>query len=172
DCIRRDLHRSLEAERRVGSNDVVVDGLWHTDDWQAVIIRQHRGDGERTVSTNHHECIKPEFCEHLLGALDSIRIIERTPATRAKDRAAFGQDASHLADVQYFVALLQHSVPRVVEAEHTVSANSVRLAHDCSDDGVQPGAITAAGQDTYVHYIKAKRTQLVTRRAPSTRLMR
>ena len=93
--------------------------------------------------------------KHPLRALDAVGVVERAATTGAQNRAAFGEYAPHLADVELFEAFLKHAIPRVVEAEHAVTTHAVGLAHDGTDDGVQPRTVTTASQHTDVHYIKA-----------------
>ena len=52
DGIGGDLHSGLETERGVGTNHVVVDGLGHADDRQAVVVSEHRSDGQRTIAAD------------------------------------------------------------------------------------------------------------------------
>ena len=106
--------------------------------------------------------------KHPLRALDAVGVVERAATTGAQNRAAFGEYAPHLADVELFEAFLKHAIPRVVEAEHAVTTHAVGLAHDCANHGIEAWAVATAGEYTDVHYIKAKSAGASSRERPRT----
>ena len=87
DCIGRDLHRGVEAERDVGSDDVVVDGLRHSDDRQTSLCMQPRPNGQRSVATDHDQRTEIEVGELLARALDAVAEVVGAAPSGAEDRA-------------------------------------------------------------------------------------
>src|SRR5438552_18750896 len=51
-------HRGVEAKRRDGATDVVVDRLGHANDWKA-LLPQRPDDAERPFAADRHESIQP-----------------------------------------------------------------------------------------------------------------
>ena len=73
------------------------------------------------------------------------------PRLVPEHRAAPGQRAAHRLDGQRHRLAGPDAVPRVEEADDLVAVDTLALAHDGPDDGVQPRAVAAPGEHTDSH---------------------
>ncbi len=76
DRLHRDVDRGVEAERVVGGVEVVVDGLGHADDPDAVLVQRGR-DAEGILPADGDERIDLEVDEILHNALDAALDLQR-----------------------------------------------------------------------------------------------
>jgi hypothetical protein len=83
--------------------------------------------------------------EHLL---DRAVELERVRPARAEDRPAARQDPGDVAQRQVAEVAFDEPAPALEDA-HAVPAGRIDLSDDGPDDGVQPGAIAAAGEDSH-----------------------
>ena len=151
DGVGGDLDRGVEAERHVGAEDVVVDGLRHADHGQVDEVVEPAGDGEAAVPADDDQAVEGHLLEDLAHPLGAVRVVERTPPLRAQQGAAAGQHPPQGADVEGHGALLQHPVPGVQEADDLVPVDGLPLAHDGADHRVETGAVTPTRQHTHTH---------------------
>ena len=63
----------------------------------------------------------------------------------------FGNMPRSERHVEVHRAAVQHTVPRVEEADQLVAVDLLALADDGPDDGVESGAVAAAGEDADTH---------------------
>ena len=97
DRLGRDRHRRVEAERVVGSREIVVDRLRHADDREVVLAEEPGGDAERVLAADRDQRVEPAIAEVLEHLLDAAVELVRIRAARADDRAAARQDPRDLA---------------------------------------------------------------------------
>jgi len=85
------------------------------------------------------------------GALHTAPQMRGLHAGGAEDGAAAGEDATHRVQVELAVVAFQQALPAVVEPDHLVAVVDHGAVHDGPDDGVESGAVAAAGQHTNTH---------------------
>ena len=150
DGLHRDAHSGVEAEGVVGRIEVVVDGLRHADDPDAG-PGQPGGHAQRVLAADRDQGVDAELLEvgdHPgLAALERVRI----GPGGAEDRAAAGQDAADPVQVERHRVRLEHPAPAVLEPDDLVTVLGDPLADHRADDGVQAGAVPAAGEDSDAH---------------------
>ena len=142
-----------ETVRRAG--DVVIDGFRHADDRNPA-LGELMCDGQRAVAADDHERVEPHLAERLhdavgivagpVGSLDGMG--EGIAAIgRAENRAAEAQDAGDVARRERPRSTwLDQTVEAVFEAD-ALDAGVAGGLDDGTDDGVQAGGVTAAGED-------------------------
>ena len=151
DRIGGDLHGGVEAERQVGTDDVVVDRLRHADDRQAELGVQVARDAQAPVATDDDQAVEPEVGERALDPFDAVVGVERAPPPGTEHRPAAREQTAHRLDRERRRPPLHHAVPRVEEADDLVAVRPLALADDRTDHRVQPGAVAAAGEDSDSH---------------------
>ena len=77
---------------------------------------------------------------------------ERVGARGAEDRAAAREDADGALQVELDRLVLEHPRPAVAKPHEAVLAAREPAAHGGADHGVQPGAVPAAGEQTYARH--------------------
>ena len=154
DRLHGDVHRGVEAERVVGRAEVVVDGLRHADDGNALAV-QPRRDAERVLAADHHERVHAQAGQVVLDPLDAVApgtvLLERVRPRRAEDRAAARQDAAHRVHVQRHRVRLKRTTPAVTEPYELQAELLDPPAYHGADDRVQPRAIAAPGKHSHSH---------------------
>ena len=88
----RDLHSGVESERVIGRVEVVVDGLRHADDPDA-LVREPLGRGERAFAADRDDGVDLVVAQHLVDPVDTAARLERVRARRAEDGAALLADS-------------------------------------------------------------------------------
>ena len=83
-------------------------------------------------------------------------MVVRTPPLGAQDRSSAGQRAAHHVDGQRHRAALSNAVPGVLEPDDLVAVESLALADDGAQHGIQPGAVTATGEDSDAHEVDGR----------------
>ena len=154
DRIGRKRHRGIETETARRPDDVVVDGLRHADDGNALQIELVR-DAQRSVAADHDERLQAHLVKGVDDAIRIVdlafgrvdRILERVAVIgRAEDGAAEAQDAGDVLGRQDArPRRVQQAVEAVFEADD-LDAGVERGLDDGADDGVEAGCITAAGE--------------------------
>ena len=156
DALGRDLDGGVEAERRVGLVEVVVDRLRHADHPHPGVGQPPR-DRQRAVAADRDQRLDAgvaEQADELVGAVDgdprAVVLLHReggrvAPVRAAQDRAAEVADAAHQVAGQ-----LDRSARRVQLGEHQpveAVADADGLPTSAGggqrrrpDDGVEPGA--------------------------------
>ena len=117
----------------------------------AVLVRagsRRRGCPRRRSRRARRRRARASVC---LDPLDAAVDLDRVGPRRAEDRAAARQDAADGSDVERHREALERALPAVAEPDELVPVLLHALAHDGPDDGVEPGAVAAAGQDSDAH---------------------
>ena len=146
DRLGRDRDRRVEAERVIGSREVVVDRLRHADDRNGVLAVEPCRDAEGVLAADRDERVQSAVAEvpqHRLGAALEL---ERIRPARPDDRPAARQDPGDLTRPEVAVVPLDEAAPALEDGD-AVPSRGVGRADDRSDDGVETGAVPAAGQD-------------------------
>ncbi len=160
DRLHGDVHRGVEAEGVVGRAEVVVDRLRHADDGDALVV-QPGGDAEGVLAADDDQGVDAEPGQVVLDPLDpgpaGTALLERIRPRRAEDRAAARQDAAHRGDVERHRVRLERPSPAVAEPEELDPVFLDSPAHHGADNGVQPRAVAAPGQDSHSHRAKPSR---------------
>ena len=152
-----DLHGGVKAERDLGGGEVVVDGLRHPDDRNA-LVRQFVGHAEGVLAADGHQgvdALGSQGVERLRhAAVDLVGIGPR----RAEDGAAARQDAAATLDVEGHGAILDHAPPPVEKADELVIEAHLAPADDGADDRIEARAVTAASEHTNSHRATSSRS--------------
>ena len=156
DRLGREADGAVEPERAVRADDIVVDCLGHTNQWDAA-FEELVGDRQRPIATDRHEGIELQLMEPVDAVsrviLFPIRLVRRirervTTVGRAEDGTAMAQDAGDVSRRQHPHAVgVDQPVEAVLET-HTLAAVVARRLHHRADHRVETGCIPAAGQDT------------------------
>jgi hypothetical protein len=147
-----DAQCGIEAERHVGAEDVVVDGLGQGHHVEPLLVQAERVL-LRAAAAKADEGVEVVV---LVALDDDVGHVQRLAAHQhpvglvtagAEDGAAHGQDARELRLVEVDAALLHQATEAVAEADdaHVVGADG-GLAH-ATDGGVEAGAVAAGGED-------------------------
>jgi hypothetical protein len=150
DRVGRHLHRGMEAHRHVGAAEVVVDRLRDPDDPDA-FLRQPGGSAERALTPDHDQPVQPMALEcrddPFRPVLEPIGVRARRP----EDRATAGEDAGRMGDAERLGRVVEEAAPPVLDADELHPVGADPAADHPADHRVQPGAVTATGQDAQTH---------------------
>ena len=146
--VRRD--RRVEPDRDVRAGDVVVDGLRDADDRKTVLPVEAMRDRQRVFATDGHDAVELRLAEVAEDRLDAALDLVGIGPGRAEDRPAARQDAGDLATAERGEDPFGQALPTVTHRHHLVPAIG-RAADDRTDDGIEAGTVTAAGQDPDPH---------------------
>ena len=146
DRLGRDLHRGVEADRRVGSRDVVVDRLRDTDDGNA-LLDEARGRAQRAVAADDDERVELLARDGRGDGRAALAVDVRVPPRRAEDRPAALQQATDGVSVERADATLHQPVPAVEDPDDLRAVLPVRAGDETADRRVQAGAVATAGED-------------------------
>ena len=149
DGVRGDHHRGVEAEGEVGGVDVVVDGLGHADDRQALLVHA-RGGRERPLAADGDDGADAVALHRALHPLQAVLHLEGVDAAGAEDGAAAVQDAARRLAGEPEVVILQQALPPVAQAHH-LEAVLRAPAHHGANDGIESRAIPSTGEHGYFH---------------------
>ena len=150
DRVGGDRHGSVEAEGVVGGIEVVVDRLGHADHRQAV-IGELGGYAEGVFATDRDECVDSELGEIGLDALDAALDLDGVGARGAEDRPSPREDPADRRHIERHGDALERTLPSVAEADEFIAVLLGALADDRADDGIEAGAVAAAGEDSDSH---------------------
>src|SRR5437016_5280288 len=162
DRVRGGGHRGIEAKRRDGATNVVVDRLGHANDWKS-FLPQRQDDAERAFAADRHESIQPiraKGFEQLIRPIQfrprPVRLlhapVERiTTIRRAENRAAEVRDPANLVGAQRHELALAQQAPESPPDSDAFPTAMDGAQHDGPDDGIQPRRVTAAGGDPNSH---------------------
>ena len=151
DRVRGDLHGGVETECHVGADDVVVDGLRHTDDRQRKFGVQLVRDGERAVPADHDERVEAHLVERGPHLRNPVRAVVRAAPTGAQQGSAAGQHAAQGADVELHRPALANTVPGIEETDQLVVVDLFALTDDRADHGVETWTIAPTCQNANTH---------------------
>ena len=146
----RYLDRGVESEREVGARQVVVDRLRHADDADALLEQLVRHT-ERVLAADRDERVELRRFQRVLDLLDAVRHLERVRARGAEDRSAPRQEPGNRFRRQCHRLAVDRPFPAVAEADHDITVDVGRLAHDGADDRVEARRISAAGEHPDPH---------------------
>ena len=160
DRLHRDVDRGVEAEREIGGTKIVIDGLRHPDHLDA-LLEQLGGDTEGVLAADRDQRVHAE-AGHVVGdplhAGPPVDVgLERIRPRRAQNRAAAGQDPADRLHVEGDGVALERTAPPVAEADEFIAVLLHALADNRTDDGVQPGAVAAAGEHSHSHLDSSRR---------------
>ena len=162
DRLHGDVHRGVEAERVIGGTEVVVDGLRHADDGNALVVQPGR-DAKRVLAADDHQGVDAEPVHVVLDPLDAgparAGLLERIRPRRAEDRAAARQDAAHRGHVERHRVRFKRPPPAVTKSEELDPVILSTLAYHRADHRVQSRAVAAPGKDSHSHRAKPSRPQ-------------
>jgi hypothetical protein len=150
DGLRGDLHRSVKTEGVVGGIEVVVDGLGDTHDFQAG-IRQALGGGEGSLAADGDDGVDPQPFHVGLDDVRAAAVLERVGPGRAQDGAALFRDTADHGPGEVDDVTFHHTAPAVAESDELVAVDGNALEDGATDDRVQSGAVSAAGEDSNFH---------------------
>ncbi|GDY43894.1 hypothetical protein SANT12839_047760 [Streptomyces antimycoticus] len=151
-----DIDGGVEAEGVVGAGHVVVDRLGHSDHLDA-LAAQGRGDAERVLAADRDERVHLVLGEGLPHPADPVLAGQGIGPGGSEDGAAARQDAAHGRDVQRHDGSFEHAAPAVPHSDELEAVDLHALSDDAADRGVEPGAVTAAGQHTDTHLRSLRR---------------
>ena len=155
DRVGGDLNRRIEAEGHVRADHIVVDGLGHTDDWQAEVLVQLASDRQRPIATDDQQRVKTHVGESGLHALRAVLVVVRTTAAGAQQRATPGQHSAQRRHVERNRSTVHHAVPRIEETNELVAVYELALADDRPNHRVEARAIAPTCQNAYSHVYEA-----------------
>ena len=149
------LHGGVEAERGGRGGKIIVDGLRHADDGDAV-VEKLVGCGERTVAADADERAHAEVVERLLGLVDdrlrdqrlfaeALLGDEAAAVGRADDRAADRHDALSIFQGENLVVHGREEALIAVNKAEYFPAQGVGGSDGGADHGVEAGTVAAAG---------------------------
>ena len=154
----------IEAECKRRAAEVVVDCLRHPDDGDAVFV-ELLGDRERAVSADANEAGDPELPHGGGGMVEQLRIDlhplpladERRKTAlvgRTEDRAPLQKNIGRVLPIERHVA---HGIDEALVAPQktdAVVAEPQGGFHGRPNDGIEPGAVTAAGEDADRRFVR------------------
>ena len=148
-----DLNGGIEAERVIGSCQIVIDCFGDTDNRITLLAEKLVSNTQRVLAANRYQIIQAKLLPIGLKFLNVIHITEWIGPRRSQDRAAARKDAGHGEIRQRLGISMDETGPSVLDAQKVVS-EGVRPPNDRANDGVQAGTIAAAGQDTdFLHVV-------------------
>jgi hypothetical protein len=150
DGVDADLDRGVEPEGELGGRQVVVDGLRHPDDGDA-LVGEAGGDPERVLAADGDEGVDAVIRErrpHGVGpAVDLVGVGARRP----EDGAAPREGATERLDAEGYHVVLDRPPPPVAQADHLVAVHALALADHGAHDRVETGAVAATGEHRHLH---------------------
>ena len=146
-----DLHGGIETEGVVGGVEVVVHGLGNADDLQAG-VGEAFGGREGSFAADGDDGVDAQPVHVGLDDLRAPAVLEGVGAGRAKDGAALFGDASDERAGDGNDVPFNHAAPSVEEPHEFVAVDGNAFEDGAADDGVQSGAVAAAGEDSNFHY--------------------
>ena len=150
------LHCCLKTKSGISSNNVIVNGLGHSDNGQAELFVEQRANRERAIPTNNNQRIQPIVLDRLADSLVTIRGVIGASSPCAQNSAAPRKYAAHCSSVERHTSLLHDAVPRVEKPNDLIAITRLGLANYCTNDGIQARAIAAASEyaDSHVFSLR------------------
>jgi hypothetical protein len=146
------VHGGVEAERVVGRAQVVVDGLRHAHDADAVVGEALR-DTEGVLAADGDQRVDLVRRERLADPVDPAVDLVRVGARRAEDGAAPGEDVLDVTEPDRLGQVLDRPLPPVAEPHDLPAVGLDALADHTADDRVEAGAVATAGEHTNAHLL-------------------
>jgi hypothetical protein len=141
----------LKTKSGISSNNVIVYGLGHSDNGQAVLLMKQRTNRERTISTYNNQRVQTIVLERFTNSLDPIGYVEWAASPCAQNCSTPGKDAANGSGVQRHTSLFHNAVPRVVKPDDLIAVTRLGLANYCTNDRIQTWAIAAASEHADSH---------------------
>src|SRR5438132_1650134 len=150
ECVRDHGDGGVEADAELGLRKVVVDGLGHTDDADALLMEPVR-DAERVVPADGDERVELRTANGSEDAAARGLVFARVGPRGAEDRATVTEDAGDLAHAERPRQVFSEEAgPAVGDTEDLVTER-VRAHDDGADRRVQPRCVASSGEDTDPH---------------------
>ena len=150
DRLGRDRHGSVEAERVVGTREVVVDRLRHPDDWEAVLAVEAGRDAKCVLASDRDERVEALGREMRADRLNATLNLVRVRPARAENRAAAGEEPRDLLAPERGEDAVDETAPALSHCDHLVAVIERPLA-DRPDHRIEPRAVPSARQDSDSH---------------------
>jgi len=154
----RDRNGGVEADRGLGHADVIVDRLRHADQRDAALLRQAAEDGQAAVAADADQRVATQIAEirdDLLGAVFLAAVGHRIGERVALvGRPQNGATLPHHHGIHMVrqqrpdLRRIGQQAKRAIQHADHVPAEDRRAQDHRPHDGVQSGAITAAGEQT------------------------
>ena len=153
DCLGGNFHGGVEAEGVIRGGEVVVDGLRHPDDAQAV-VGQPAGGRERAFAADGDHRVDTVRIQHLLDVLRAalVTLVRVGPGRAQNGAALLGQTANVVPGERVNVPFDQ-SAPAVVDANEFVVVVNDTLQNGAANHGVQSGAVATTGEQSNSHCV-------------------
>jgi hypothetical protein len=150
------LHCCLKTKSGISSNNVIVYGLGHSDNGQAVLLMKQRTNRERTISTYNNQRVQTIVLERFTNSLDPIGYVEWAASPCAQNCSTPRKHAAHCSSVERHTSLFHDAVPRVEKPDDLIAVTRLGLANYCTNDGIQARAIAAASEyaDSHVFSLR------------------
>jgi hypothetical protein len=146
DRVRAYLHRGVEAEREVGSVQIVVDRLGYADDVDAFggeLVRHAEG----VLASDRDQRIDVLRAEVVANPLDALVFLEGVRSRGAEDRSSSVQGPTGVLGSEIHGVVLEDAAPSVAVADDRVAVLVDALSYDRAYDRVQSGAVPSPGKD-------------------------
>ena len=140
-----DHDRGVEPEGGVGAVDVVVDRLGYAHAGHAVLAEEH-GHRLRVVSPKRDQCVNLVGFENFLDLVDAAGNLFHVGPRRVQDGATLQLDAIGAFQGEGNPIVVKHAAPAVEKADELIAIVIDAFFDGRIDHGIQPGAISSAGQ--------------------------
>jgi hypothetical protein len=150
DRFRGDLHCGVETEGVIRGVKVIVHSLRDAHDLQSG-VGQAFGRSQGSLTADRNDRIDAQAVHMRLDDLRPAAVLKGVGAGGAENGAALlgdttDQHAGNIDDVT-----LNHTPPAVKETDKLVAVDGNALQHGAADNGVQSGAVAAAGENSNFH---------------------
>ena len=142
-----DVDGRVESEGGLRAFDVVVNRRGDADHAEAVFLVEPVRDGERVHAADDDHAVEVESLDVGHDLLRAFGREERIGARGAQDRPAARQNAADRLDIERHRQAVHQSAPAAHDADAFEVMDGDARAHDGAQDGIQAGAVAAAGQD-------------------------
>ncbi|MPN31419.1 hypothetical protein SDC9_178893 [bioreactor metagenome] len=89
------IQSSIVTNRIVGSENIIVNGSWNTDDSDSVFFAENFGTSESTVSTDADQCINSALYQVFVRFFSTFGSFEFQRTCGFQNSSAFGDDVFH-----------------------------------------------------------------------------
>ena len=150
-----DRDRGIEADAEVRLREVVVHGLRHADDRDALLVEPLR-HAQRVVAADRDERVEAEPADAVEDGAPARVILSWIGARGPEDRAALAEYRGDVARHEHARrGLAEEAGPAVPDPERLVPERG-RAEDDGADRGVEPGCVATAGEDADPHERKCE----------------
>src|SRR5437899_1172807 len=150
-----DRDRGIEADAEVRLREVVVHGLRHADDRDALLVEPLR-HAQRVVAADRDERVEAEPADAVEDGAPARVILSWIGARGPEDRAALAEYRGDVARHEHARrGLAEEAGPAVSDPERLVPERG-RAEDDGADRRVEPGCVATAGEDPDPHERKCE----------------